>query len=323
MKVKKPEKVKFKHCLNCGAEISGSNYCPECGQKNTDKKLTTYQFIKDFLSEYFTFDSKFFRSVKPLMLQPGHLSKEYVNGRRERYILPLRLYIFITFIFFFIFALNTKFDKKISNEIESKTKAEQIDSLKNVLEGETDLSSEQKHKIITLFDSGFVFKNTLKEDTASNDSTNFVGNSDNFILNYLKDKEKYLSSLGKEAIPLLKKEAVNQIPKVLFLFLPFFALMLKLLYIRNHVLYIEHLIFSIHIHTFLFFLLIFLVFFTQKYVVLAAFLIMLVYLFMSIRNFYGQGIVKSLVKMSLILTGYLFLVVPALVLLVILTVVSI
>lgn len=54
----------------------------------------------DFLGHYFTFDSKFFHSIVPLVIKPGFLSREYAKGRRVSYILPLRLYIFTTFIFF-------------------------------------------------------------------------------------------------------------------------------------------------------------------------------------------------------------------------------
>ena len=104
---------KTTHCLNCGAYIGETNYCHNCGQMNTDKRLTLKQLLHDFFGDYFTFDSKFFRSLFPLLVRPGHLTREYVSGRRVSYVLPLRLYIFTTFVFFFVLALNTKFDKKL------------------------------------------------------------------------------------------------------------------------------------------------------------------------------------------------------------------
>ena len=92
----------IKNCPNCGHSVSGMKYCPNCGQKNVSKKLSLSQLIKDFSSDYFTFDSKFFHSLIPLMFKPGFLTREYVEGRRSTYILPLRLYIFTTFIFFLV-----------------------------------------------------------------------------------------------------------------------------------------------------------------------------------------------------------------------------
>lgn len=60
------------------------------------------QFVLDFLGDYFTFDSLIIRSVHPLILNPGFLTKEFILGRRVRYIPPLRLFIFISIVFFLI-----------------------------------------------------------------------------------------------------------------------------------------------------------------------------------------------------------------------------
>ncbi|MFQ6610684.1 MAG: DUF3667 domain-containing protein [Fidelibacterota bacterium] len=93
---------KSSNCLNCGYQLNHENYCPECGQKNSTKHLSLRQIISDFSGDYLTFDSKIFRSLKPLIFKPGFLTREYTEGRRNTYILPFRLYIFVTFIFFLI-----------------------------------------------------------------------------------------------------------------------------------------------------------------------------------------------------------------------------
>ncbi|HDL18667.1 MAG TPA: DUF3667 domain-containing protein [Bacteroidetes bacterium] len=64
--------------------------------------MTVRRFLKEFIGDYFTFDAKFFRSLFPLLFKQGHLTKEYISGRRANDIYPLRLYIFTTFLFFFI-----------------------------------------------------------------------------------------------------------------------------------------------------------------------------------------------------------------------------
>jgi len=84
------------------------NYCPECGQINTTKQVPLKLFFHDILGDYFTFDSRFFRSFIPLLRKPGHLTNEYNSGRRVSYILPLRLYLFVTILFFFIISLQGK-----------------------------------------------------------------------------------------------------------------------------------------------------------------------------------------------------------------------
>lgn len=60
------------------------------------------QFILDFLGDYFTFDSLIIRSFKPLLFNPGFLTNEFLAGRRVHYIPPLRMFIFISIIFFLV-----------------------------------------------------------------------------------------------------------------------------------------------------------------------------------------------------------------------------
>jgi hypothetical protein len=87
-----------KTCLNCGTEVT-KKFCPECGQENLETRENFFHLVGHFISDYFHFDSKFFRSLIPLFIKPGFLTKEYWQGRRVHYIHPLRLFFFITIIF--------------------------------------------------------------------------------------------------------------------------------------------------------------------------------------------------------------------------------
>ena len=91
---------KSTECLNCHATIKDSNYCSNCGQINTNKQVPLKHFFIDFVSDYFTFDSKFINSFSPLFSKPGFLTNEYIKGRRVHYVPPLRLYLFISIVFF-------------------------------------------------------------------------------------------------------------------------------------------------------------------------------------------------------------------------------
>lgn len=111
-------------CKNCGHSLQAEfKFCPNCGQEHKDKVVTFKQFILDFLGDYFTFDSLIIRSVRPLLLNPGFLTKEFIEGRRVRYIPPLRMFIFISIIFFLILG---PLDKTV--EIEATEEAEFLDS---------------------------------------------------------------------------------------------------------------------------------------------------------------------------------------------------
>lgn len=90
-------------CDNCGAKLEAeAEYCHLCGQKNLTNDIHMKEFLSQFMSDYFTFDSKFFKSILPLLFKPGFLTDEFFAGRRVRYIPPLRLYIFISIVFFLI-----------------------------------------------------------------------------------------------------------------------------------------------------------------------------------------------------------------------------
>lgn len=106
-----------KKCLNCNHLLTEEDlFCSRCGQKFSKKTGTVKDFFVDFLGDYFTFDSKIFRSLVPLIFRPGFLTTEYLDGRRVRYIPPLRLYIFISIIFFLIFKFSNPFSGSVLNQ---------------------------------------------------------------------------------------------------------------------------------------------------------------------------------------------------------------
>ncbi|MGB3463760.1 MAG: DUF3667 domain-containing protein [Cyclobacteriaceae bacterium] len=93
-----------KKCLNCEYTLGEEDiYCSKCGQRYSERNESVRDFFVNFLGDYFTFDSKIFRSISPLIFKPGFLTTEYLIGKRVRYIPPLRLYIFISILFFLIF----------------------------------------------------------------------------------------------------------------------------------------------------------------------------------------------------------------------------
>lgn len=96
------------NCLNCNETISKTfQFCPSCGQE-TKLDQSVSSLLTHFLNDYFTFDSKILRSVLPLITKPAYLTKEYLKGRRVQYIAPLRLFIFLSLIFFLLLSWSNK-----------------------------------------------------------------------------------------------------------------------------------------------------------------------------------------------------------------------
>jgi hypothetical protein len=91
-------------CLNCGTELQGP-FCHYCGQPDKNFMRFFPVLVRDLITDFLDLDSRFFRTLKPLLFQPGKLTRDYLDGQRFRYTPPLRLYIFSSMAFFILAAM--------------------------------------------------------------------------------------------------------------------------------------------------------------------------------------------------------------------------
>lgn len=309
---------KTQNCLNCDYPVNNANYCSQCGQINSEKRQPFNRLVKDFLGEYFTFDSRFFESFIPLIAKPGHLTKEYNTGKRASYVLPLRLYMFTTFLFFLIITLQNKitgpnFEEKKQESIEA------MDSLKAVID-QFNIADDQK--LIEKIDSTFILKIKSKKPRVLINGQPADSIKEGFS-KYIADKIVDIGRRGNEGWQLLWMEVLNQLPKMMFLLLPVFALLLKLIYIRRKVLYINHLIFSLHAHTVIFIYMIFANLIPTWYVITAIIIGSWFHLFFAIRKVYQQSKWKTFLKLNILLFSYNIVLVFAVMSLVVLAIITI
>ena len=97
---------KHSECLNCRAKLdSVYNYCPLCGQENTDNKVNFKTLVVDFFNNYLSLDSRFGKSFKPFLLKPGLLTNEFIVGHRVSFMHPIRLYLVMSLFYFFVISL--------------------------------------------------------------------------------------------------------------------------------------------------------------------------------------------------------------------------
>ncbi len=296
----KKDETKPTNCLNCCTELKG-DFCYKCGQKNKSYQVSFKRLFVDFLGDYFTFDSKFFRSLKPLLFKPGFLTNEYVTGRRIRYIPPLRFYLFISLIFFFILTVNPH---KASIVKFSGDPIELSDST-----AVADSSLKKGKSSLIIFNKSSEKDTTQKNETA--DSTNWQNDPDvKKITEKLKKAEQNEDQIRNNIFDLL--------PKMFFLMLPVFALILKLLYIRRKIFYASHFIFALHFHSFTFitFGLLFLIlgFFENSESEILRMIVMLInsfYLIIAMKNVYGQSLFKTISKFLLLSFNYMIVMVLA------------
>ena len=87
-------------CPNCGAPVHGP-YCYACGQSEKGMIRHLSEVMSEFADIVFNVDSRIFRSLWDLYIRPGYLTREYLAGRRARYVTPFRLFFFLSIIAFF------------------------------------------------------------------------------------------------------------------------------------------------------------------------------------------------------------------------------
>ena len=125
-------------CLNCGTELRGQ-YCGHCGQRATSRLISLWELLRDAFGDLFEFDSRLWRTMIPLLVRPGRLTRDYLLGRRARYMPPFRMYLVLSVIFFVIAFFDPREDLGLLFEPEpvsapEEQQAEKDESLDVALE---------------------------------------------------------------------------------------------------------------------------------------------------------------------------------------------
>jgi hypothetical protein len=282
-----------KVCLNCGQELTGK-YCSQCGQKDIPKRQTLGELIENFIGSFFSFESKFFRTVKYLLLKPGHLAREYNAGRRESFYHPARMYVFISFVYFLLFF----------SIPENEERNDEVQGAPEGLSYKSDRSGTNFS-----FDTD-EFKTREAYDSAQ--QTLPVEERDGWFmrkLNYRQiDLQAKYDGKNQQFSRDFGDAFTANFPKVFFLLLPIFALLLKLLYVRRDFYYTEHLVASIYFYNFFFLvggisMLIAWIpgmsWFTD-----VTFFLILIYLLVSMKRLYQQAWPKTTLKFFLLFGAF-------------------
>lgn len=118
-------------CLNCGQPLSPrDNFCSNCGQVNDDLPISIKQFISDFFAGFLNFDSRFFKTFGPLLFKPGKVPKDYIEGKRMKYVNPFQLYLNVTIVFFLITGIFSAIDRYTVAEPDKIMASSENDTLK-------------------------------------------------------------------------------------------------------------------------------------------------------------------------------------------------
>lgn len=316
------------YCKNCASPIRGQ-YCASCGQRSQVRVITLWELTRDMVGDIADLDSRIWRSLIPLLLKPGQLTVDYLRGRRARYMPPFRMYLVLSLLFFLLFSLlNDTSEFRVTTDGGAETTREQAEMAQEVL---TEVMPESAND-----------PEVAKELEAAREALarKAAGNPDepaeakrsveqrcaeaeiniHFDLPWVTGEEmetqvraacvKVLSDNGKSLVRAL----LDNVPKTLFAFLPLIALVLKILYPLSRRYYVEHLLFVIHFHAFVFLALMLDMLFAALFgrlgwatwpLTMAISLYAPFYLYRSMRVVYRQGRWTTLFKYFLLLFSYL------------------
>ncbi len=199
------------NCQNCETQLKGP-FCHVCGQENKHYLRNTFGILVEFLGDFSNWDGRLWRSLLPLWFKPGYLSRRYAEGHRAPYIPPLRLYLFTSIVAFLAFALLLP-----------------TPSLDQPPEFMANNAGEGAGPNMDL--------NTARIDLPLM--------SDDFN-RQMEEKVVLITQEPQRGID----KFFSLAPQMMFLLLPVFALLLKLLYIRRGHYYLEHLILALYSHSF-------------------------------------------------------------------------
>jgi len=264
-------------CRNCGAPVDGA-YCAACGQETALRLPTLREFLREAAGRYVALDGRFWRTMFALLARPGFLTREYLAGRRRRYIRPARLYLFATLIFFAVTRL-------LVGPID-------------IFEVRADTPEEAKYLSP---DKGFNVQ--MGEDAFGS-------------LELQKRWNRFNNLRRSDKAEQLGEGMLRYAPYALFVLLPAFALLLKLVYLgrrrrypRRPRLYGEHLVFAAYDHAFVFVAAtIMLLLLGRTMALTIGGWVVGVYLLLSLRSVYGGPWVGLLLRAFVLFVSYMVLV---------------
>lgn len=304
-----------------------------------------WELLRDAFGDLFELDSRLWRTIIPLLLRPGRLTKDYLEGRRARYMPPFRMYLVLSVIFFVVAFFDPTDDLSLLFEPEPAPTPEEIaEQERAAAEKHEETEAEINEVLGELAEEGIIPPETVAaaeadegpqfgvtEDDPSGDfefdfdpetgKCTFSGQED--LPGWLQRRltrerlEELCARIGADGGKALGNLLLDNIPVALIVLLPFMALVLKALYPLSRRYFVEHLLFFVHYHSFFFLILTLQFLFAglaslvhlptvlKVLVLVAAAFYIPVYLYKAMRQVYEQGHFFTLAKYVVLVVAYM------------------
>ena len=278
-------------CPNCGTRIAG-NFCQGCGQAAHLHVPSAREFLHEFIAHYVALEGKLWKSVALLLFRPGRLTRDYIEGKRARYVEPLRLYLSFSIIFFAIFKLG---GVSFGDGPPQTPPAQQVQAQKG------EIPEKRKNDSVIEFDEG----DERRAQAFAASIHPLLG----------KKVAQFTALPEKERETALLRALSSYSPYAIFALMPVFAALLKLLYLGTGRRYGEHLLFALHTNAFAFLMLSLLLVFSDLMPLSGPVLMLwlVLYLPTAMRKVYGSGRLLTALRWIVLMTMHLFCIVLAIV----------
>jgi hypothetical protein len=333
------------HCENCGALLSGP-YCAQCGQPAIDYRRSFGHVLVDILNEFLNWDSKFFATIALLIFQPWRLTNEFLAGKRVRHVHPLRLYLLASILFFFAVNYGARDLRFEPGKLSPKDRAELEADLKKgdlppaareeleALLREPSAVAQPSPTLVSPSPAAPSPTPTAPSPTPSSSTDKHtkkygkIGERPFVVFDEAKSTtpfERWIEARAKDKMGehgtkmgLFISTLFSNLPYMMLCCIPLFAFVLKILYIRRHIFYIDHLIYALHIHTFAYTGVMLIVLATiglnrlvprpiAGWTIALLWIAFVMQIFLSIRRVYRQGWFISILKF--LFGGFVYLIV--------------
>ncbi|MFS4432172.1 DUF3667 domain-containing protein [Chryseobacterium sp. S90] len=265
-----------KTCLNCGHQVE-ERFCPHCGQENIDNRQSFHFLFTHFIKDFTHYDGHFWKTIHYLFTRPGTLTKEYLAGKRQLYVAPVKLYIFISFITFFLPNIlpHAKEEAKNSgHHLQIKVDQKELsihilpDLQKKEVQPHKDAATTQKaldtlKKKVIEEKSDFFDRTPDTKETSVMDAysikqyDSILAKDKTGIYTLMRPVSKKVFELMEEGVTKhqiwkkYKENLIHTVPKALFIYLPIFGFFLWLFHNKKKWWYFDHGIFTLHYFSFL------------------------------------------------------------------------
>jgi hypothetical protein len=302
------------HCRNCGTFLGEptGNFCPNCGQDTLNHPPSFWEFIHEFITHYVALEGKLWKTLLLLFFKPAQLTREYREGRKQRYISPLRLYITASFLFFLFFkfwdfgsivtvdADGTAVENSVFKISHSAPKPDtpmvqfQFGDAKKDVAQPVVVDGKGAPAATTPVDSDEAAAKALdaaidgwKKNSSFNLGCERWQTPTSCAWLEKRLKKKYEGKNDEQMWATVKVGLASNVPYAIFLALPFFAMFTKLLYIRRGYYFGEHFVYALHIHAFTFFVMLLILLVGTPLAFSISVILAALYYFIGLHRFFG------------------------------------